>query len=130
MEFEAALNEMQGAVEDRLRQHLDAMVEAGRGYHPTIEDAYGTLREFILRRGRRIASSATLMTYRGYGGDLDDTILDICAAIEMYRHAILIHDDLVDEDRWRRGGETVHLSLAGGWTDATAGVRRSSSATG
>ena len=53
-------------------------------------------------------SSSALLTYQGYTGKIDDRILDLATGIELYRHSILIHDDLVDQDDERRGGPAFH----------------------
>jgi geranylgeranyl pyrophosphate synthase len=78
-------------------------------YHPFVAELYSALEEYCLRKGKRIATCTTLLTYEGYAGKIDEKILKACAGIELYRHAILIHDDLVDEDEERRGGRALHL---------------------
>lgn len=47
-------------------------------------------------------------------------LIDICAALEMFHAAALVHDDLLDNSDSRRGAPSVHkrfeqLHLAGGW---------------
>ncbi len=95
-----------------LSKELDDFFEKGiveaEGYHKFIGEVYRVLREFVLRRGKRIASYTTLIAYRGYSSEGHGPILNVCCGIELYRHAILVHDDLVDEDVMRRGGRTVH----------------------
>jgi geranylgeranyl diphosphate synthase type I len=81
--------------------------EAG-SYHPFIGEATERMSEFILRKGKRVASCSTLLTYQGYADQVDEAILNVCLAIEFYRHSILIHDDLVDMDDLRRGGKAFH----------------------
>lgn len=83
------------------------------GYHPFMKDVYSALEEYCLRGGKRIASCTTLYTYQGYKGEIDDDILRACVGIELYRHAILIHDDMVDEDMERRGGRAFHRLFQG-----------------
>lgn len=61
-----------------------------------------------MRSGKRLASCSTLLIYKGYAGEIDDRILMACTGIELYRHAILVHDDLVDEDDMRRGAPSIH----------------------
>jgi len=62
----------------------------------------------VLRKGKRLASCSTLLTYKGYTGDINNQILKVCVGIELYRHSILVHDDLIDKDELRRGGKTFH----------------------
>jgi len=81
-------------------------------YHPFVADLYRSIREFALRGGKRIASFTVALVCRGYGfGDLD-ALAVACDAIELYRHCILIHDDLVDGDDTRRGGPTLNRKYA------------------
>jgi geranylgeranyl pyrophosphate synthase len=95
-------------MEERLKKFLTKTVKEAEAYHPFIANVYSDLEEFVLRKGKRLASCSTLLTYKGYTGKVDDGILDVCVGIELYRHAILVHDDLVDMDNLRRGGSTLH----------------------
>ena len=80
------------------------------GYHEFVADLYERLEAYVLRKGTRLASCITLLIYNAYKSDegLDNEILKVCAGLELYRHAILIHDDLVDRDDLRRGDTTFH----------------------
>jgi geranylgeranyl diphosphate synthase type I len=108
MSWEKTLDHYGRVIEERLKTFLDEAVEEAADYHPFIGKVYVDLEEFVLRKGKRLASCSTLLTYKGYSGKVDDRILDVCVGIEMYRHAILVHDDLVDMDDQRRGGSTLH----------------------
>ena len=60
---------------------------------------------------------STLIVYRGYTDQIDDRIIKVCSAMELYRHSILIHDDIVDAEEQRRGGDTLHKTLGKGFDD-------------
>jgi len=107
-EWEKILEEYSAIIEARVSRFLDGNLRGAYGYHPYIGDLYRILSEYILRRGKRLASSSTLLTYKGYHGDVDENILDVCVGIELYRHSILVHDDLADDDEKRRGEATIH----------------------
>ncbi|MHC1567549.1 MAG: polyprenyl synthetase family protein [Candidatus Syntropharchaeia archaeon] len=77
-------------------------------YHPFMGKIYESMEEYVLREGKRLASYSTLLTYVGYRGKINRDILRACLAIELYRHSILIHDDIVDGDEYRRGGRAFH----------------------
>ena len=81
--------------------------------HPFTAEVYSALEEYCLRKGKRIASCTALLTYQGYVGGLNEIILRACVGLELYRHAILIHDDLVDGDTERRGGRAFHCLFEG-----------------
>jgi geranylgeranyl pyrophosphate synthase len=108
MNWEITLDSYSAVIERRIKKFLDNVTKKAGDYHPFIANVYSDLEEFVLRKGKRLASCSTLLTYKGYTGKVDDKILDICVGIELYRHAILIHDDLVDMDNLRRGGNTLH----------------------
>jgi len=108
MSWEKTLDHYGAVIEERLKTFLDETVKEAADYHPFIEKVYSDIEEFVLRKGKRLASCSTLLTYKGYSGKVDDRILNVCVGIELYRHAILVHDDIVDMDDQRRGGSTLH----------------------
>ncbi len=108
MSWEKTLDKYGTVIEERLRTFLDEAVKEAGDYHPFIEKVYGDIEEFVLRKGKRLASCSTLLTYKGYTGKVDEKILKVCVGVELYRHAILVHDDMVDMDAQRRGGSTLH----------------------
>jgi geranylgeranyl pyrophosphate synthase len=108
MDYESVLDEFGCLIEDDLKKLLDLAVAESREYHPFIADVYDTICEFVLREGRRLASCSTLMVYKGYTGTIDDRIIRACSGVELYRHSILVHDDIVDVEDLRRAGFTIH----------------------
>ncbi|MEM2931173.1 MAG: polyprenyl synthetase family protein [Thermoproteota archaeon] len=112
MDWETVLKEYGAMVEKKVGEIFSKTVKEAEKYHPFVKDAYICLREFTLRKGKRLASCSTLATYKGYVDTVDEKILNACASIEIYRQSILVHDDLVDMEETRRGGKTVHRFLA------------------
>jgi geranylgeranyl pyrophosphate synthase len=108
MSWEKTLDTYGTLIDENLKTFLDNATKEASSYHPFIDNVYGDLREFVLRKGKRLASCSTLLTYKGYTGEIDEKILCVCIGIELYRHAILVHDDMVDLDNQRRGGNTLH----------------------
>lgn len=108
MSWEKTLDKYGVLIEDNLKMFLAKAVKQAEDYHPFIGKVYSDIEEFVLRKGKRLASCSTLLTYKGYNGNVDDKILNICVGVELYRHAILVHDDLIDIDDQRRGGSTLH----------------------
>jgi geranylgeranyl pyrophosphate synthase len=112
MGWEETLDRYGVLIDAKLRNFFAEAKNAARTYHPFIEKVYSNMEEFVLRRGKRLASCSTLLAYKGYTGDIDDQILTVCVGIELYRHSILVHDDLVDKDKFRRGRKTFHRMFA------------------
>lgn len=58
--------------------------------------------------GKRIRPILTLLAYKLSGGRDLDTVLPVARAIELIHHATLIHDDLLDQSKTRRGIPSTH----------------------
>jgi geranylgeranyl diphosphate synthase type I len=112
MDYTDALDSYGIIIEEDLKRRLDEMVRDGQKYHPFLGDVYDATREFVLRGGRRLSACSTLIVYQGFTGKIDERIVRVSSAIELYRHSILIHDDIVDAEDRRRGGETLHKTIA------------------
>jgi len=111
MGWEETLDHYSEIIEDRLKTFLDEAIDESTEYHPFVGKVYRDIAEFVLRKGKRLASCSTLLVYKGYTGKVDEKILKVCVGVELYRHSILIHDDLVDMDEQRRGRETMHIGF-------------------
>ena len=103
MPHEKLLEEYTKLVEERLADYFEDLPKYG-----FISEMYDSLCNYVLRKGKRLASCSTILAYKGYTGRVDEQILKACIGIELYRHSILIHDDLIDRDEYRRGGKAFH----------------------
>ena len=106
--MEAQLRSYSEAISSRLDRYLEREVEICGEYHPLIKEVCHHAREYCMRGGMRLSSIAGLLVYKGYRGEIDDLALDVCVGLELYRHSILVHDDIVDESDERRGGAAFH----------------------
>jgi len=106
--WEETLDHYGALIDGELKEFFRWAKDVAKVYHPFIEKIYSNIEDFILRKGKRLAACSTLLTYKGYAGDIDNRILKACISVELYRHCILVHDDLVDKDALRRGGKTFH----------------------
>jgi len=81
------------------------------------------VREYPRRGGKGLRPALLLATCLAHGGTLHDG-LDVAVAVEMLHNAFLIHDDVQDGSRRRRGEPTLHalhgLPLAVNAGDALA----------
>ena len=112
MDYTDVLDSYGAIIEEDLKSRLDEMVRDGQKYHPFLADVYDATREFVQRGGRRLSACSTLIVYQGFTGQIDERIVRVCSGIELYRHSILIHDDIVDAEEKRRGGDTLHKTIA------------------
>ncbi|MFQ5712059.1 MAG: polyprenyl synthetase family protein [Candidatus Geothermarchaeales archaeon] len=111
MGYEDQLNSLSGRIDEELRKVLDEKIRGQRHSPPFIEEVYEFIKDYVLRRGKRLASSCTVMAFKGVKGEEDERILRAATSIEFFRHSILSHDDLVDEDELRRGEPSVHAAF-------------------
>ena len=76
---------------------------------------YEALRWIPLSGGKRLRPIITMLSCEAVGGVPENTI-PLGIALEYMHNSTLIHDDIVDRDKWRRGLQTTHekfgLSLA------------------
>ncbi|MEV6773210.1 polyprenyl synthetase family protein [Nocardia sp. NPDC051030] len=80
---------------------------------PVFVDAARTLEDFVIRGGKRTRPSFAWTGWLGAGRSPEDpeaeAVLTACAALELVQACALIHDDIIDSSRTRRGFPTVHV---------------------
>ena len=76
--------------------------DAGGGLNHWGTDFRGRLFAFA-PRGKLIRGSLVAAGCEAFGGEATDAVYDAAAAIELVQSFLLIHDDVMDEDRFRRG---------------------------
>ena len=108
MSVEETLIEYGELIEKETLKFLKDNIVEAKKYHPFIKETFELLKDYIFRPGKRLASISTLLIYKGYKRKVKNEILKVCAGLEIYRHSILIHDDLVDLDDMRRGEPSIH----------------------
>ena len=116
--WEATLDEYGKMIEKELSHLLSNETINAKNYHQFIEELYERIEEYVFRPGKRLASCSTLIIFKGLTGRIDTKILKICVGIELYRHSILLHDDLADDDKLRRGGPTLHKIYSENYDDS------------
>lgn len=71
---------------------------------------------FVLRGGKRIRPTFAWLGWIGAGGDPRDpaatAVLSACAGLELLHASALIHDDIIDASRTRRGHPAAHVTFA------------------
>lgn len=107
-DWESTLDEYGAMIEQRVSRFLKNEGMNAHTYHDFVGRVYRDITDYVLRGGKRLASCSTLLAFKGFTNNVDDRILDVCTGVELYRHAILVHDDLIDHDELRRGARTIH----------------------
>jgi geranylgeranyl pyrophosphate synthase len=70
---------------------------------------YGLLVPFIKRGGKRIRPALTILCCGAAGGRYEAAV-EPAAIIELFHNFTLIHDDIEDDSRFRRGEPALHIS--------------------
>ncbi|MEV0776480.1 polyprenyl synthetase family protein [Streptomyces sp. NPDC050433] len=78
--------------------------------------AVGELESFVLGGGKRVRPTFAWLGWIGAGGDRHGpaatAVLSACAGLELLHAAALIHDDIIDASRTRRGRPAAHVAFA------------------
>lgn len=71
-----------------------------------------SLRSLVLAGGKRLRPAFCYWAFLGAGGATDDPkVVNAGAALEMLHSFALIHDDVMDDSRRRRGDDAVHVQF-------------------
>nr|WP_255450101.1 polyprenyl synthetase family protein [Skermania sp. ID1734] len=110
------------AVESALSEFFAARRPLVAAVGADFADAVTDLEQFVLRGGKRLRPSFAWTGWLGAHGDPDsadaEPVLRTCAALELVQACALIHDDIIDSSRTRRGYPTVHVAHAHRHADA------------
>ncbi len=74
------------------------------------EGVYDMLGGYIFRGGKRIRPALAMLSFRALGGKDRENALKASALLELFHNFTLIHDDIEDDSRFRRGKPTLHIS--------------------
>jgi len=97
-----------------LRKKIDAeLTKLELGDQPA--QLYDAVRYVLGGKGKRIRPVTVLLTSDIFGGDRVMT-LPVAVAMEVFHNFTLVHDDILDRSKFRRGRETVQVK----WDEATA----------
>jgi geranylgeranyl diphosphate synthase type I len=105
----AYLSDYARACEPRLAAFLDIKGVLLEKLPVDLRPAHALLRDYALRGGKRIRGALVMLGNEAAGGP---GALDASVGIELLHAYLLIHDDFMDRDEVRRGGPTLHSSLA------------------
>jgi geranylgeranyl diphosphate synthase type I len=120
-EAPSSLTAVAPPVEARIDGLLDAEIARWSEVDPELVPPLDALRRFVLEGGKRLRPAFCHWAFLGAGGDpAEPTVVDAGAALELLHAFALLHDDVMDGSRLRRGRITVHVDfaarhLAEGW---------------
>jgi geranylgeranyl diphosphate synthase type I len=90
-----------------LNSYLSQKEKEFKNVSPLAPLVFKQLRNFV-GKGKMVRGGLVYFTYDFFGSKPDELCLKIAAAMEIIHAALLIHDDIMDEDSLRRGEKTVY----------------------
>ena len=104
------------AVEAAIRDFFTERRAEADALGPDFAATVADLETFVLRGGKRIRPAFAWLGWIGAGGDPLDPVApavrSACAAFELLHASGLIHDDIIDASRTRRGHPAAHVKYA------------------
>jgi len=70
-----------------------------------------SIKEFVLRKGKRIRPTLFAIGYLGYSGKTAPGLFRSAASLELLHDFTLVHDDIIDKSDTRRGKPSMHILL-------------------
>jgi len=77
---------------------------------PGEQPAMALARDVLLAGGKRYRPILGILTYEACGGKEVDKVMDFALSAELIHTATLVHDDVYDGSKMRRGKPTIHAS--------------------
>jgi geranylgeranyl diphosphate synthase, type I len=114
-----AIEAVRAPVDRELERFLGERRAELAGMDPSAVALVDELLRLLRAGGKRVRPALCFWAFRAAGGDEDEPIVLVCAALELLHTSALVHDDLMDRDAERRGVDATHVRFA---KDAPAGV--------
>ncbi len=96
--FQAYIRELRGIINQKLSKLVSKIP------HPSLRARIGYA---LLSRGKRLRPILTILSAQSVGGDRE-SVIRLALAFEVLHTSTLVHDDIIDRDRVRRGLPTLH----------------------
>jgi geranylgeranyl diphosphate synthase type I len=107
--------DLRGRIEATLRSLLDRGLDGLGFLDEELEPVAAALRAFVLAGGKRLRPAFVYWGYRGAGGPpgtAADPVVRAACAVELLHAFALVHDDIMDGSRVRRGRPALHVEFA------------------
>lgn len=106
MSEESEMLERVGQYKKEISEHIDQYLEewVEKEENPTRwrKDISERMSE-MAKGGKMVRGSLVIITHKFYGGESTEDCLKVASAIELLHTGILMHDDIIDKDDYRRG---------------------------
>lgn len=121
------LGEYVKEIDKRLAQYFDQEIALNFGFNDrqkiVIKEMLEHSKEHNLRPSKRLRASFVHYGYQLGGKKADDRVWQSAIGVELVHTALLMHDDMIDQDQIRRGGSTTHKYYEKNWVILILGNR-------
>lgn len=127
MDFKSYLSDTKARIDESLRQIFGEKVDACN--RPFLKAYYSTLQDYIspeeseAKRIRPILVCVASIALQRTQGEVipPDILYRTACSVELLHNASLIHDDIIDNDEFRRGQPAFHTIYSRRYAEETAG---------
>ena len=85
---------------------LEAIINQSLASNSSLLD--GIVQEYLKSKGKQIRPIIVVLSAKFFSHQVSDAVLFGAASVELLHNASLIHDDVVDETKKRRGRDTIN----------------------
>jgi geranylgeranyl diphosphate synthase, type I len=103
-----ATETMMKRIDTAIASFLDKKIAEAGQVSPESQRLIENVKEFSLRKGKRIRPLMVVNGYKCFKEDYEQDIIDASICTELLHNYLLIHDDIMDESNLRRGLPTFH----------------------
>ena len=101
MTLDSVKNFVEEAIEDLVLEKISSPLD-----RPVMSIA----RDVLLGGGKRYRPILAILAYKAAGGEDHREVLDLALSSELIHTATLVHDDVYDQSKMRRGKPTIHTT--------------------
>ncbi|OGZ33361.1 MAG: hypothetical protein A3I88_00390 [Candidatus Portnoybacteria bacterium RIFCSPLOWO2_12_FULL_39_9] len=106
--FHQTLLKYQRKIDSELKIFFDKKIKESFLISKEAVETVNLLKDYTLRKGKRLRALLVNLGYFSANGKNRKGILKASLAIELIHNFLLIHDDIIDQDRLRRGQLSLH----------------------
>ncbi len=104
--FEQAIEYYQPLINRELKRFLSKELE--KLDNEFLRYQYKLIIDNVLAGGKRLRPIALIMAYNSVTGKRSKNIIPVSLSVELLHSSTLVHDDIMDEDDYRRNKKTIH----------------------
>lgn len=104
------LSNFKNTLDKELKKYLELKIKESKKLSPLTKKLTEYIADLTLRGGKRVRAALLYYSYLAHGGKNRKEALLAAMSMELSESFLLIHDDIMDDDKLRRGGETIHES--------------------